>query len=305
MALFDLDDAHSSTGYRNLKNAPAGSVPGEIKEGLEDLWHRYEPYADTNFRSEFAKQPEPRFWEMYLAARLLASRRKLRLRAELPSAERDAGPDICIPKGRRKIWIEAIAPGPGDDKNLDKVPDLFLNVDGGMKDVSERQIHLRLTSALWTKLQAFEQYKKNGIIGNNDSCIVAISAAQFSLEAAGEGLSHAVKAVYPFGEEFIELNPRRFEVVRVGHRYSEHIKRAKEKAEPILRTAFQDERFADISGLIWSRRSTGNFLGQADDLVYVHNQIARKPIPRKWVRWAEEFYPIDEGKRLRMRRRRE
>jgi hypothetical protein len=77
-----------------------------------------------------------------------------------------------------------------------------------------------------------------------------------------------------------------------------------EKGDPILRTAFQDERFTDISGLIWSRRSPGNFLGQADDLVYVHNQVARKPIPRKWARWAEEFYPIDEGKKLRARKRR-
>ena len=304
MALFDLDDANSSVGYRNLRNAPAGSMGAQIKKGLEELWRRYEPYADTNFSKEFAKQVEPRFWEMYLSVCLLASRRKLRPRADVPDAERNEGPDICISKGRRKIWIEAIAPSPGDDKNLDKVPDLFLNAGDAMQDVPERQIELRITGALWTKLQAFQRYKQNGIIGDGDSCIVAVSAAQFVLEAAGEGLSQAVKAVYPFGEEFIELNRRTFEAVRFGHRYSEQIKRAKGKGDPILRTAFQDERFADISGLIWSRRSTGNFLGQADDLVYVHNQVARKPIPRKWVRWAEEFYPIDGGKKLRAKKRR-
>ena len=304
MALFDLDDANSNQGYRNLRNAPAGSVGAQIKGGLEELWRRYEPYADTNFCKKFAMQPEPRFWEMYLSVRLLASRKKLRPRAELPDAERDEGPDICISKGCRKIWIEAMAPSPGDDKNLDKVPDLFLNAGDGLQDMPERHIELRITGALSTKLKAFQRYRKNGIIGDNDSCIVAVSAAQFALEAAGEGLSHAVKVVYPFGEEFIELNPHRFEVVRFGHRYSEQIKRANDKGEPILRTAFQDERFADISGLIWSRRSTGNFLGQADALVYVHNQVARKPIPRKWVRWAEEFYSIDEGKKLRARKRR-
>src|SRR5277367_5125382 len=77
MALFDLDDANSSVGYRNLRNASAGSMGAEIKEGLEELWRRYEPYADTNFSKEFAKQVEPRFWEMYLSVCLLASRRKL------------------------------------------------------------------------------------------------------------------------------------------------------------------------------------------------------------------------------------
>lgn len=304
MALFDLDDAKFNQGYRNLRSALAGSTSAQIREGLEDLWRRYEPYADTNFCSEFAAQPEPRFWEMYLSVCLLASRNKLRPRAELPAADRDEGPDICISKGRRKIWIEAMAPSPGDDTNLDKVPDLFLNAGDGLQDMPERHIELRIMGALWTKLQAFQRYRQKGIIADNDSCIVAVSAAQFALEAAGEGLSHAVKAVYPFGEEFVELSARRSEVARLGHRYSEHIKRANEKAEPILRTAFQDQRFADISGLIWSRRSTGNFLGQADDLVYVHNQVARKPIPRKWARWAEEFYPIDEGKKLRRRKRR-
>jgi hypothetical protein len=300
MALFDLDDATCTVGYRNLRNAPAGTVGAEIKEGLEGLWGRYEAYADTDFSKEFVKQVEPRFWEMYLTVCLLASRRKLRPRAELPDAKRNEGPDICIFKGRRKIWIEAIAPSPGDDKNLDRVPDLFLNADGAAQDMPERQVHYA-SGALWTKLQAFQRYKQNGIVGDNDSCIVAISAAQFALEAAGEGLSHAVKAVYPFGEEFIELNRRTFEVVGFGHRYSDQINRAKKKDDPILRTAFQDERFADISGLIWSRRSIGNFLGQPDDLVYVHNQVARKPIPRKWARWAEEFYTMDEGTTLRLK----
>jgi hypothetical protein len=141
MALFDLDDATCTVGYRNLRNAPAGTVGAEIKEGLEGLWDRYEAYADTDFSKEFVKQVEPRFWEMYLTVCLLASRRKLRPRAELPDAKRNEGPDICIFKGRRKIWIEAIAPSPGDDKNLDRVPDLFLNADGAAQDMPERQVH--------------------------------------------------------------------------------------------------------------------------------------------------------------------
>lgn len=62
MALFDLDDATCTVGYRNLRNAPAGTVGAEIKEGLEGLWGRYEAYADTDFSKEFVKQVEPRFW---------------------------------------------------------------------------------------------------------------------------------------------------------------------------------------------------------------------------------------------------
>jgi len=223
-------------------------------------------------------------------------------RKALPPAQRDTGPDICIRKCRRKIWIEAIAPSPGDDQNLDKVPDLFVGGDE-MQDMPHRQIELRITGALSTKRKAFEKYRGEGIIDENDSCIVAVSACQFSLEAAGEGLSHAVRAVYPFGDEFIGINRRTLDAVRFAHSYSSHIERAAKKGDPILRTAFQDQRFENIAGLIWSRLSIGNFLGQADDLVFVHNQVARKPVPRKWVRWYEEFYAIDGGRKLRKKKR--
>ena len=43
---------------------------------------------------------------------------------------------------------------------------------------------------------------------------------------------------------------------------------------------FRTIYFSGIGGLIWSRRSTGNFLGNTDDLVFVHNQLAKRPLPK-------------------------
>jgi hypothetical protein len=100
------------------------------------------------------------------------------------------------------------------------------------------------------------------------------------------------------------VNRRTLDVIRFAHSYSAYIERAGNKDDPILRTAFQDQRFAEVSGLIWSRRSIGNFVGQADDFVFVHNQVARKPAPRKWNRWCEEFYTLQNGARLRRKKRR-
>jgi hypothetical protein len=53
-----------------------------------------------------------------------------------------------------------------------------------------------------------------------------------------------------------------------------------------------------ISGLIWSRRCIGNFLGQPDDFVYVQCQIGARPIRRTWLRWSEAYFVIDGGQRL-------
>jgi hypothetical protein len=298
MALFDVTDPDADQGYRNIQAAEQPSELARIRESLESFWLRYEPYADGNFRQEFARQPDARFWEMYLTVRLLA-RKKLSTRVEVTAARAKGGPDICIRKGKRKIWIEAIAPEPGDDPNLDRIPDLLIGSEQ-MQDVPKREVELRITSALLKKTDAFRAYREKGIVGDNDSCVVAVSASQFALQAAKEGLPYAVTAVYPFGDEFFVLD-RAGQIVHRGHHHAGEIARI--NRAPVKRSAFQHKHFESVSGLIWSCRSIGNFLGQADDFVYIHNQAAQKPIPRKWIRWVEEYAPIDQGKQLRVFKR--
>jgi hypothetical protein len=55
----------------------------------------------------------------------------------------------------------------------------------------------------------------------------------------------------------------------------------------VARTAFRSDDDKSISGLIWSLRSIGNFMGQSHDLLHLHNQAAERPIRRCWFKWAE------------------
>jgi hypothetical protein len=303
MGLFDVNVPDASQGYRNIRDAESGSDGARIREGLNALWPNYGPYADSHFREEFAKQPDSRFWEMYLTVRFLDARKKLRSRAGLAGADRDTGPDICIRKCSRNIWIEAIAPAQGDGKkNLDRVPDLFPASSDEFKDLPRREVELRITSALLEKADKFQEYREKGIIGENDSCIVAISAGQFALQAVDVGMPHAVRAVYPFGDEHFGIDPKTHKIVDRWFDHSSKIERTEKK--PVLRGAFQHEYFSGVSGLIWSHRSIGNFLGQPDDFVFVHNQTAQKPLPRKWIKWLEEYFLINEGRQLKIKKRR-
>ncbi|WP_024576216.1 MULTISPECIES: hypothetical protein [unclassified Afipia] len=95
MALFDIHNPDAHPDYTKLRTAEF-PIEKEIKAGLEALWTRYEPYADANFRQEFSRQPDNRFWEMYLTVRLLDADKKVRLKAGVVRAARDFGPDICI-----------------------------------------------------------------------------------------------------------------------------------------------------------------------------------------------------------------
>jgi len=74
--LFDNDDPDATQGFKNLKTAPADSTGGQIREGLEALWKRCEPYADKEFIKEFGRHSEERFWEMYLSVQLLTAARR-------------------------------------------------------------------------------------------------------------------------------------------------------------------------------------------------------------------------------------
>jgi hypothetical protein len=67
-----------------------------------------------------------------------------------------------------------------------------------------------------------------------------------------------------------------FQGERRQYEFSPDIKRTGK--DPIPRSAFQNELFAGISGLISSRRAIGNFLGPPDDFIFVHNQAAERPI---------------------------
>jgi hypothetical protein len=154
--LFDNDDPDASQGFKNLKAAAEDSTGGKIRLGLEKLWSRFEPYADKQFIKEFGRHVEERFWEMYLGVRLLKGRKALRKKDKLPNEKRDEGPDFCIQKGRRRIWVEVIAPSPGDESNLDKVPDLFTS---GAGSDSRRKIELRIASALKAKTDKFARYR--------------------------------------------------------------------------------------------------------------------------------------------------
>lgn len=302
MGLFDIDDPQAALGYRNIR-AGAHPAAADIKVGLEALWVKYEPYADTNFLQAFSEAPDDRFWEMYLAVVLLNAGKKLRKRADLTKASRDKGPDVCIPKGRRKIWIEAISPDPGDEvDNLDKVPDLFPASADGNREAPRREIELRITSSLFKKMQYFEALRKVGTIAETDSCVIAITGGKFALQATAFRLPYPVTAVYPFGAEHNIVDPKGLAIVDRQYEFSPDIIR--EGKDPIPRTAFQNELFAGISGLIWSRRSIGNFLGQPDDFMFVHNLAAARPIPRKWMNWVEEYQPVEDGKQLRLTKRR-
>lgn len=287
--LFDVNGANLDRGFRNLKAADS-PYEQELRAILEGMWATYEPYADPDFRQGFARDMDGRFWEMYLGCTLLDAGRTL-----LPVVERrrEGGqPDLCVVDDGRRVWIEAVAPdegAPGPDQVVRPVP---LNEGGSLFAVPIRQAQLRTSSAFWTKAKKIGGYIEQGVIAPEDARIIAISASRFGVYVAERPLPLIMTTLFPIGDAFITIDRDTGDVLEEGFHDAPLIHRER---NPIPRTAFLDERFADISGVIWSRVGLGNLSRQVRPITYVHNPLAQVPLPTNWGVWDREFVTTRQG----------
>jgi hypothetical protein len=287
-SLWDIEGDNLDGGYVNLREAQYAQEQ-EIRHALNAMWVVYEPYADPDFRQGFARDPDSRFWEMYLGYGLIEAGKTL-----LPAARRlrEGGqPDICILDAGRRIWVEAIAPGPGDrgpDQVRGPVP---VNEGGGFEPMPTRQVQLRTTSALLTKSKIVNRYLSEGVIGPDDMRLIAIGAGRFGTYARQRPLPLIMSAVFPIGDEYVSMSKRTGAVVGQGFQPSFEIFRHGQKAA-VPRTAFVGREFAQISGIVWSRIGIGNMSRAERPLTLVHNPCAAITLPVRWGVWDREFITI-------------
>lgn len=287
--LFDVDGANLDLGFENLKAAES-PFEQEIRAGLQEMWLRYEPYADSDFRHGFARDVDGRFWEMYLGCTLLEAGRTL-----LPVLERqrDGGqPDLCVLEDGYRIWIEAITPDEGTSGPDQIVRPVPINEGGGLVAAPIRQAQLRTSGAFWTKARKIGRYIEQGVIAPEDTRIIAISASRFGVYVAERPLPLIMTTLFPIGDAYVTIDRETGAVLEKGFQATPFIQRER---DPIPRTAFLDERFADISGVIWSRIGIGNLSRQVRPITYVHNPLARTPLPPNWGVWDREFVTTRHG----------
>lgn len=287
--LFDVDGANLDLGFENLKAAES-PFERELHALLQEMWAHYEPYADPDFCQGFARDVDGRFWEMYLGCTLLEAGRTL---LPVVDRQREGGqPDLCVLEDGRRIWIEAITPdegAPGPDQIVRPVP---INEGGGLVAAPIRQAQLRTSGAFWTKAQKIGRYIEEGVIAPDDIRIIAISASRFGVYVAEQPLPLIMTTLFPIGDAFVTIDRDTGDVLEEGFHAAPLIQRER---NPIPRTAFLDERFADISGVIWSRVGLGNLSRQVRPVTYVHNPLAQVPLPANWGVWDREFVTAQQG----------
>ena len=271
--LFDLTIQDPNQTWLQLKTNNSPKIL-KIRHRLEDLWQTFEPFADANFRQEFAKHPHQRFWEMLVCAHLLKSGKNVAPK----NARVQKGPDILVKDPNVFIWIEAVTPTAG---KTNTVP--VLQVDDNVHTVPDDPLLLRFVQALEEKRQKFRKYLKDGIVAADDLRIVAVNAG----DQGGSGIFSNVfdPAVYP---------PRAKTWGGYERTWGSPCKIEKSNGSIVPASIFTSADSQGITGAIFSPSSMGNLVGSDTEFHYFPNPNSDTRLPAGWLQWTREHIMSDQ-----------
>lgn len=295
--LFASGDA-PERGYCNIRDAKDGPLYS-ARSHCEYLWTFFQHHADPEFEIELRSNFNARYWEMYLTVTLICAGYSV----TCPKP----GPDVGIIHRGKRIWFEAVSPGPGKPGTPDYIPP---PEPGKAYQVPNEKIVLRYLNSISGKYD--EQYANwiaKGIISKDDAFVVALNPRNIPFEHADTEPPRILQAAYTVGPLYAEIDRLTLDVVRTGFHFRDHIKKTpketaaeEEKKDPAKVTTgvFQDGEHNGLSGLLCSRVEVANRRGEfGSDFQLVPNPHARVPLPESFRLKGDILRRHTRRKRLR------
>jgi hypothetical protein len=180
-----------------LKGLPDDSEFFPLRERIVELFRFLDGLEDPHFEQQLDRDAHARLWEMMLAKILKSEGYELK--------STDHGPDFVIEKDGKRVFIEAICPGPGDEGNPNSVPPIVYGAPI-FQDVPVAQIVLRIRSALEEKKRKYAQYLAQGIVSEGDICIIAVSSSKIG-RASGLWPPLILRATHGLGNPYVVFAP--------------------------------------------------------------------------------------------------
>jgi hypothetical protein len=259
-----------------------------VKTFVEQLWQRYQPFADTDFRQKIQEQFHARFWEMYLTCAFLD--RTLPVKRK---TNKNRGPDIMIDHPARRIWVEAMAPTGGAKDNPDRVQGSQYGPDTDIDAlVPDEQITLRYTSAIRDKFDKYRKYLTDGVVSPSDAYIIAINSCKIE-DAELEIFPRILRAVFPIDYPQFMISTNKMGIV--NRRFPSRPTIWRTSGSQVATNFFLNPAYKNLSGVIYSGASVQNLVRQlGEDFIFIHNPLTRNPIPHGFINIGRE-YTAQEG----------
>lgn len=253
----------------------------EARQFIADLWGRYKKFADPHFREDAKNHFLERFWEMYLAVTLIEHGFNITRVGE-------EGPEFYIEQDGKRIWVEAIAPGPGEGP--DRVPEPECGV---AYRVPTEKILLRFTHALSEKRNKYIEGCNKGIISPDDGYLLAINSRGIPHARLGNSIlenrmPYFIQACFPVGPPVVSIDPGTGNIVDSSYQYRPAVQKL--NGANISTTAFLDKEFSCISSVLHSSVDCVNrpeTLG--GDFCMLHNPNASLGVDQSLFSWCQQL----------------
>lgn len=275
-----MDIFEKYPGSKFLEQLPDDSDLFPLRERIVDLFRALNGLEDPHFERELDRDPEARLWEMMVAKILRSSG------YEPTSAP--YGPDFLVTRDAKRVFLEAVCPGPGDESSPNSVPPITYGTPIAQA-VPVAQIVLRLRSALEEKKRKYARYREQGIVLESDVCIIAVNSSKLD-RATGLWPPVIMRATHGLGDPYVIFG--RDEGL-VGEGIESRGSISKVNRQGIDTTFLLAEANSVISAVLYSDCSffslTFDLFGKS---MLIHNPRARVPLPPGFLTKIREVWTI-------------
>jgi hypothetical protein len=197
----------------------------------------------------------------------------------------DEGPEFFAPVSGRRVWIEAMAPGPGEGP--DHVPEIVLG--GKLVTVPVEKILLRLTNALDEKRNRYLAALNKGIVAPEDMYVLAINSRGVPYAPYGGSMPYWLQAFLPIGPLMADFDVKTGEIVDAFYSYRPAVRKSK-GAEVPTRAFLDPEKSSFCSAVLHSAVDCANHPSKlGEDFAVLHNPSATNPVADAMFSWCEQF----------------
>jgi hypothetical protein len=198
----------------------------------------------------------------------------------------DEGPEFFILVDGRRLWIEAIAPGPG--KGPDRVPELTYG--GEAVEVPVEKILLRFTNALAEKRSRYLTARTKGIIGAQDMYVLAVNSRGIPHAPYKSSLPYFIQALLPIGPLTAEFDVKTGDLTRSFYAYRPLVQKIT-GAGVSTRAFLEAEQSFFCSAVLHSAVGCANHPSKlGDDFLVLHNPVAVNPCDAAVFGWCEQRF---------------
>jgi hypothetical protein len=254
------------------------------RDFVDFLWRDYSDFADKNFLTNAKTHFHQRFWEMYLSVTFLRKGYEV---IKTP----DESPDVCIKMNGKKLWIEAVAPGPGTGPDQIPIPEF-----GKANWVPTDLIALRYLNVFNEKHAKYKKYMQKGIVSCNDIFVIAINCNKVPHAYFGSTVPYHVQALLPIGPPNVIFNIEKDSIVETGYSFKDSV--MKNSGSKVEKKAFTDPKYSGVSAVINSGHEIAGYTMHKEnlgfDFDFLHNPLAINPLGTDTIPWAKNRYVTDD-----------